>query len=195
MNIQHPCDGGNPCDVRKGIFMQFIEFPKIDVKIEGMEDVRIPKMFRIKQIYDDSRITDIPRHIREQMERNLSNRERFRGKRLCVTAGSRGIPEIDTIIGAVVDILKQWGAEPFIVPAMGSHGGATAEGQKELLASYNITEESIGAPILSSMDVIQIGELPDGTPLFCDKYAAKSDGIVILNKVSWSTTFATLNYS
>ena len=169
--------------------MQFIDFPRIDVKIEGMENVRIPRMLRIKQIYDDSHIKDIPDHIRTQMERNLSDNKRFRGKRLCITAGSRGIPDLDIIIRTVSDILKEWGAEPFIVPAMGSHGGATAEGQEELIATYNITEASMGVPIRSSMDVVRIGELPDGTPLFCDKNAAESDGIIILNKVKPHTDF------
>ena len=169
--------------------MQFIEFPKIDVKIEGMEDVRIPKMFRIKQFYNGSRIMDIPSHIRGQMKGNIGDHEHFRGKKLCITAGSRGIPDLDVIIKTVVDVLKEWGAEPFIVPAMGSHGGATAEGQSEVLAEYNITEASMGVPIKSSMDVVLIGELPDGTPLFCDRYAAGSDGIVILNKVKPHTDF------
>ena len=169
--------------------MQFIDFPKIDIKIEGLEDVRIPKMFRIKQIYDDNRIVDIPNHIRGQMEKNLSDRARFKGKKLCITIGSRGIPDLDVITRTVIDNLKEWGAEPFIIPAMGSHGGATAEGQKELIAAYNITEESMGVPIKSSMDVTLIGKLPDGTPLYCDKYAAESDGIIILNKVKPHTDF------
>jgi len=117
------------------------------------------------------------------MTENLRDHGRFAGKKLCITAGSRGIPNLDVIIRTVVDTLKEWGAEPFVVPAMGSHGGATAEGQRDLLASYNITEQTMGVPIMSTMDVVQVGELPDGTPLFCDKYAAESDGIVLLNKV------------
>ena len=169
--------------------MQFINFPKINVKIEGMEDIRIPKMFRIKQIYDKARITDIPAHIHAQMESNLIKPERFRGKNLCITVGSRGIPDLDIIVRTIIDTLKQWGAKPFIVPAMGSHGGATAEGQRQLIATYNITEESMGVPIKSSMDVVQVGELPDGTPLYCDRNAAESDGIIILNKVKPHTDF------
>ena len=169
--------------------MQFIEFPKIDIKMEGMEDVRIPKMFRIKQIYDSAHIMDIPAHIRAQLEGNLSNKKRFCGKSLCITVGSRGIPDLDIIVRTVIDVLKEWGAEPFIVPAMGSHAGATAEGQKEFIATYNITEESMGVPVKSSMDVVQVGRLPDGTPLFCDRNAAESDGIIVLNKVKPHTDF------
>lgn len=169
--------------------MQFIEFPKIKVKIEGMENVRIPRMFGIRQKYDDSHIADIPKHIRSQMESNLPGHERFHGKRLCITVGSRGIPDLDVIVRTIVDVMKEWGAEPFIIPAMGSHGGATAEGQKELIATYSISEATMGVPIVSSMDVVQIGELPDSTPLFCDKNAAESDGIIILNKVKPHTDF------
>jgi len=169
--------------------MKFIEFPEMHIKIEGMEKVKIPKMFKIKQIYDSRKIEDIPGWIKKQMETNLSNKEQYRGKRLCITAGSRGIPYLDIIIRTIVDTLKDWGADPFIIPAMGSHGGATAEGQREVLATYNITEESMGCPILSSMEVVQISTLADGTPVYCDKYAVESDGIVILNKVKPHTDF------
>ena len=169
--------------------MQFIDFPGIEIKLEGMEDVRIPFMFRIKQVYDSAYITDIPAHIRKEMEKTLINSGQYRGKKLCITAGSRGIPNLDVIIRTIVDILKEWGAEPFIIPAMGSHGGATAEGQSELLATYNITEASMGAPVISSMDVVQVSSLPDGTPLYCDKHAASSDGIIILNKIKPHTDF------
>ena len=169
--------------------MQFIEFPLIDVKIEGMDAVRIPRMIKVKQRYDDSAIDNIPVHTRTQMIKKLSSPDQYRDKRICITAGSRGIPDIDIIIKAVADVLKEWGAKPFVVPAMGSHGGATAEGQLELLASYNVTEEFLGVPILSSMEVTRIGELPDGTDVYCDKNAAESDGIVILNKVKPHTDF------
>lgn len=81
------------------------------------------------------------------------------------------------------------GARPFVVPAMGSHGGATAKGQEEVLASYGITEAGIGAPIKSSMDVVQYGTLPNGIPLFCDKLAFESDGIVICHKINRTRIF------
>ncbi len=169
--------------------MKFIEFPEIRIKVEGMEDVCIPKMFRIKQLYDKTRIEDIPSHIKNQMDKNLADHEQYRGKKICITGGSRGIPDLDIIIKTIVDTLKEWGAEPFIIPAMGSHGGATAEGQVEMLATYNVTEATMGVPIKSSMEVVKIGELADGTPVYCDKYAAESDGVVVLNKVKPHTDF------
>ena len=169
--------------------MQFIGFPKIDLKIEGMEDVRIPRMVKIKQKYDKTRITDVEAHIYGRMSNNISDPGSYRGKRLCITVGSRGIPELDVIVKTIINILKEWGAHPFIIPAMGSHGSATAEGQREFIAAYGITEDAMGVPVLSSMDVVQIGSLPDGTPVFCDKTAAESDGIVVLNKVKPHTDF------
>lgn len=167
----------------------YIDFPEVHLTVQGMEHVVIPKMVTVRQKYDADKITDLARHIRFQMENNLENRERFRSRRICLTVGSRGIPHLAQILKTVCDILKEWGAEPFLVPAMGSHGGATAEGQRELLAGYHVTEESIGVPVLSSMEVVRYGELPDGTPLYCDRNAWESDGIVVFNKVKPHTNF------
>ena len=168
--------------------MQFIEFPKIEFKMEGAEEVRIPKMLTIRQQYDKTCIADIPAHIRVQMDK-LPGHDSYCGKNLCITVGSRGIPDLDVIVRTIIDVLEEWGAAPFIIPAMGSHGGATADGQRELIAAYNITEETMGVPIKSSMDVVQVGTLPDGTPLFCDRYAAESDGIIVLNKIKPHSDF------
>lgn len=154
-----------------------------------MELVALPRMMKIRQKYDTQRITGIEAHITAQMENNLNNPEQYKGKRLCITAGSRGIPHLALIIRTIAGKLKTWGAEPFVIPAMGSHGGATAEGQRELIAAYGITEENVGAPIFSSMEVVQIGELTDGMPIYCDKYAYESDGIVVLNKVKPHSNF------
>ncbi len=167
---------------------QFIDFPEIHIKVEGMEGIKIPRMVRIRQHFDAQKIEDIRAHVFAQMDA-LEDHAQYRGKRLAITAGSRGIPHLDLIIKSVIDKLRTWDARPFIVPAMGSHGGATAEGQKELLAGFGITEETMGVPILSSMDVVQLGSLDDGTPIYCDKNAAESDGIIILNKVKPHTDF------
>ncbi len=169
--------------------MQFIEFPPMHVKVEGLERVRIPRMVKARQVFDSARIEDVEGHIRGQMQENLSDKQRFAGKRIAITVGSRGIPSLDTMVRTVVQVLQEWGAKPFIVPAMGSHGGATAEGQAEMIATYGVTEEAMGCPILSSMEVVQISTLPDGTPVYCDKNAAAADGIVILNKVKPHTDF------
>ncbi len=169
--------------------MNFIDFPAVNVVIEGAENIRFPQMVKVRQIYDAAKIDDLAAWTKKEMQANVLNKEMYKDKRICITVGSRGIPHLDLIVKTVVDQLKAWGAKPFVIPAMGSHGGGIAEGQTELIGGYNITEESMGAPILSSMEVVQIGELDDGTPVYCDKYAYESDGIVILNKVKPHTDF------
>lgn len=166
----------------------FINFPKSNIVVEGIEKVKIPKMIRVKQKYDSNRISDIEDHIVNQIDMYHCDRDWYVGKNIAITVGSRGIPHLDTIVRSICDILKKWGAKPLIIPSMGSHGGGTAKGQQEILAGYNITEESMSAKIKSSMDVIEYGKL-EGIPLYCDKHAFECDGIVILNKVKPHTDF------
>lgn len=166
----------------------FIDFPKSEAVVKGLENIRLPEMARMQQIFEDDKIEDLKGHLLAQMTAELSPAE-FTGKRIAITAGSRGIPNLDLMIRTLCDQLKEWGAQPFIVPAMGSHGNAVAEGQTEYLAGFNITEESMGVPLLSSMDVVEYGTLEDGTPCYCDKYAFEADGIVLLNKVKPHTEF------
>jgi hypothetical protein len=110
------------------------------------------------------------------------------GKRIAVTAGSRKIANLPEILKTTVLCLRELGARPFIVPAMGSHGGATEEGQRTLLGELGITEGSVGAPILSSMDVVQIGSTEGNRPIFCDKIAAEADGIVVCGRIKPHTS-------
>ncbi len=177
----------------------YIDFPRVtDVIVEGMEQIRLPQMVRIRQKYDTQKIEDISGHLRKKMQEGLKEQvlqNQYRGKRICITAGSRGIPHLAMLIKTICDQLKEWGADPFVIPAMGSHGGGTAQGQLEILASYGVTEEALGVPILSSMEVVQYGELSNGTPLYCDKYAFESDGIVLLNKEKPHTDFRGPNES
>jgi nickel-dependent lactate racemase len=167
----------------------YINFPEVTLDTEGLADVPLPKMVSIRQVFDNRYIADIPEAITAKMVSNIQDKEKFRNKRMCLTVGSRGIPHLEQMVRAMCDVLKSWGAKPFIVPSMGSHGGATAEGQRAILQEYNITEESCGVPILSSMEVTQYGQLEDGTPLFCDKNAWEADGVVIFNKVKPHTDF------
>jgi hypothetical protein len=112
-----------------------------------------------------------------------------REKRIAVGAGSRGIDRIAEVVRAVVSTLKARGARPFIVPAMGSHGGGTAEGQVELLDSYGISEATMGAPLRPSMDVVEIGRTPAGEPVFTAREALEADGVVLINRVKPHTDF------
>ena len=117
----------------------------------------LPRMFRVRQSFSGPRIDDIPAAIRTALGKlNLGKRIRP-GQSVALTAGSRGIANIPVILKSVVQFLRDLGAEPFLVPAMGSHGGGTAEGQRKVLESYGITEAFVGAPIRASMDVVELG--------------------------------------
>ena len=125
--------------------MHFVNFPEVDITIQGMEGIKVPKMMKVRLIYDSKRIGDLKAWTLKELEEKLpeKQKESFTGKRICITVGSRGVPDEDLIVRTVLDWLKERGAKPFIVPAMGSHGGGTAEGQKEYISGYNITEETM----------------------------------------------------
>ncbi|MCC8189863.1 MAG: lactate racemase domain-containing protein [Planctomycetes bacterium] len=157
-------------------------FPdRMHYTIQGGTDIAFPRLLRLRQNYDPSRVEDIPAAVREAVA--AVPLPDLRGKRIAVTGGSRGVANIDTVTRCVVDILKERGAEPFIFPAMGSHGGGKAEGQTEYLAGYNITEASMGCPVVSSMETVEIGALACGVPVYCDRSAWEADGIVVINRV------------
>ncbi len=157
--------------------------------IDGGLEVAIPRMVPIKQKFSASEIASIPEEVGRLFSEEARVKKIKKGSRIAVSAGSRGIHSIDKIIQAVVQELKKLGASPFIVPAMGSHGGATAEGQRKVLAGYGITEETMGAPIRSSMEVKQVGRLANGTPVYLDQEALGSDGIVVVNRIKPHTAF------
>ncbi|TDF93292.1 lactate racemase domain-containing protein [Paenibacillus piri] len=150
-----------------------------------------PKVVRIKQKFHGPMIEpgEIAAAVQEQMSRIALKQAVTPGMRIALTAGSRGIANIHLIIQAVVRQLQEWGAEPFIIPAMGSHGGATAEGQVEVLHGYGITESFCGAPIRSSMDVERIGRTPDGVEVYVDRHAWEADGIMIIGRIKVHTDF------
>jgi len=150
---------------------------------------RFPKMALVRQDLYGEEITNVGQAVVEAI-RGLNIEGRiFPGMRVAVPAGSRGIDRIDEVIKAVVDIFKEWGARPFIYPAMGSHGGATPEGQLSILKHYGITEETMGVPILASMDVVEVGVTERGVPVYLDKYAYEADALVVINRVKTHTKF------
>jgi hypothetical protein len=140
------------------------------------------KLCKISQQFRGESVQDIDRSLRgEPALRELTVK---RGARLAVAVGSRGIASLARIVKSTVEILREKGAEPFIVPAMGSHGGATAEGQTALLASLGITEASVSGPIRSSMEVAPLGQGGCGIELCMDQHAFQSDGIVLINRIA-----------
>ena len=149
----------------------------------------LPQMYRIRQKVDPPVVADVAAAVRAEIGK-LSLAGRFApGARVAVTGGSRGVANIAIILRTTCDCLKELGTRPFIVPAMGSHGGATAEGQLTVLARYGITPESMEVPILSSMETVEIGRMPWGFPVHVDKHAYQADHIVLVNRIKPHTNF------
>ncbi len=146
-----------------------------------LADVQIPRMFHARQTFPKHFIApeEIPSVVEKELSQPQFSSKIQSGMNIAITAGSRGIRNVDIITKAIVDFVKSKNANPFIVPAMGSHGGANAQGQIELLAGYNITPETMGCPIKSSMEVVELGVSELGRPVYMDKNAYESDGIII----------------
>ncbi len=149
-----------------------------------------PKVAKIRQKFEVESITDVSKVIEDQFQALEANNQKINpGMEIAITVGSRGIANIDFIVKGIADEIKKRGATPFIIPAMGSHGGATAEGQVEVLEGLNVTEETTGCEIRSSMEVVEIGETSAGIPVYIDKHAYQADGIIVMNRVKPHTDF------
>lgn len=144
----------------------------------------------VKQKFNTSKIDDVRKEVFNEFDKLNVKKLIIPDMKIAVTVGSRGISNISIITRAVCDYLKESGAEPFIVPAMGSHGGATAEGQEAVLHHLGVTEDSMGCPIKSSMEVVQIGITESNVPVYFDKNAYAADGVVVVNRIKPHTDFA-----
>jgi len=149
-----------------------------------------PKIFRVRQSFEDVRVADVAGEVHAQLSRLELNNKIRPGATVAVTAGSRGIANIAEIIRAIVDHLKHLGACPFIVPAMGSHGGGTAEGQRAVVESYGITEQFIGCPIRSSLETVVVTRAAAGYDVHFDRAAFEADHVVVCNRVKPHSDFA-----
>jgi hypothetical protein len=151
--------------------------------------MRYPRMFKVVQQLDDSEVGNIDLAVRAEMEK-IDIRSRIKpGSKIAITSGSRGITDNVSIMRAIAGEIRDMKAEPFMVPAMGSHGGATAEGQQAVLSEYGITESSVGAPIISSMEVDKIGVSASEIPVMIDRAANSADHIIVVNRVKPHTEF------
>ena len=154
-----------------------------------------PKMYLVRQHLNSEKIADIKAAVWGELDR-IGIREKIKkDSEIAVCAGSRGINNIDKIVKAAVDYVFDCGANPFIVPAMGSHGGATAQGQKDVLHKYGIDEETMGCEVRSDMEPVLLGEAENGAPVYFDKNAYGSDGIIVVNRVKPHTDFLAKNES
>lgn len=147
------------------------------------------KIIKIEQKFNDSKIDNIPQTICDEFKRIQFEKLIKPGMNIGITVGSRGIDNIQIIIKSLIEEIKKREGIPFIINAMGSHGGATAKGQIEILASYGITEESMGVPIRATMDVVEIGQLKNGLPVYFNKIAYQADGIITVNRIKVHTAF------
>ena len=152
-----------------------------------LKDVRFPKVYKVKQKFEKEKIDDVRGDLIKKL--NAKSWDIKKNQKIAITAGSRGISHYELLLKTIVDFVKSKGAIPFIVPAMGSHGGATAYGQEKMLKNLGIDKKTMGCEIISSMEVVKIGYAHDNLPVYIDKNAYRGDGIIIFNRVKMHTSF------
>lgn len=156
---------------------------------EILDNIKLPQIMKVKQVFDDTKIDDVPEYLNQKLiEKQIKDKIKP-GMKIAITGGSRGISHYQALMKTVVDFVYKCGATPFIVPAMGSHGGGTDEGQANMLKKLGITKETVGCDIISSMEVVEVGRTSKDLPVYIDKNAANADGIILLNRVKLHTSF------
>ena len=157
--------------------------------------MNFPPLARVRQSIPQPRIDDVPATVRRLIRTSRLSERVAKGGTIAVGIGSRGVSGIAVVARTTVDTLREMGYKPFIVAAMGSHGGATAAGQRELLAGYGVTAEAMGVPVKTDMDTVVLGTNPVGLPIYFDKNAYDADGIVLVNRVKPHTDFRSTHES
>jgi len=151
--------------------------------------MRFPRLLVTRQKFPDRSIPDVPAEVEKQLAASGFAARLKPGGRIAIGVGSRGIHNIAAIVRSVVRYWLEQGMLPFLFPAMGSHGAATADGQTAVLAHYGITEAAMGCPIVSQLDVVSLGKTADGIEAFMDRAAYQSDGVMLVGRVKWHTDF------
>ena len=164
-------------------------FDNLNIQIAGGLNIDLPKMARVEQSFVNQPIPDIEAAVFAEINRAEIAATIKPGASIAIGVGSRGIANLEAITRATVSAIRSLGGNPFIFPSMGSHGGATAEGQTGVLAGYGITEARVGAPIRATMDTILVSTMADGTRLYMDKYAHEADGVIVINRIKPHTDF------
>lgn len=157
--------------------------------VDLLREIPLPRLAAVRQKFDAERIEDIPAAVRRALEREGTLDRIAPGMRVAISGGSRGIANIALIIKSIAGLVKERGAEPFVVPAMGSHGGGTAEGQLRVLETLGITEESLNCPIRSCMEPVEIGVTASGAVAMFDRYAWQADATIVVNRVKEHPAF------
>ena len=159
------------------------------ILLEEDTGLKLPKMHRVRQSFPNEHLEDVARSVRKQMMRPDIQSKIRPGARTAIAVGSRGINNLPLIVRTVIEHLEQAGACPFIIPAMGSHGGGTAKGQLEILKSYGISEETMGVQVISDTEVSRVGSLKRGTAIYFDQTALSADLVIPINRVKLHTDF------
>jgi len=154
-----------------------------------MTETGLPGFLRIRQRFPRPREPAPARAVRRELATLLPEGAPRPGAQIGVTVGSRGIRDIETMVRAAVDLLKERGASPFVLPAMGSHGGATADGQRQLIAHFGVTEEAMGCPVRAGMTTRGLGRTPAGIEARIAEAAWQSDGILLMNRIKPHTDY------
>lgn len=154
-----------------------------------LDPMPIPRMVRVKQTFERPRIENVAKTLESRIRAHPALTAIWPGMSIAVGVGSRGITELPLLVRTTVDALKAAGAMPFIIPAMGSHGGATAEGQIAMLAGLGVSEKTMGVPVCATMDTVCLGESVNGLPVYFDALAHEADGIVIINRIKPHVAF------
>ena len=151
--------------------------------------MRFPRLLVIQQKFADRSLPDVPGEVRRELAASGFAARVAPGARIAIGVGSRGIHNYAIIVRSVVQYWLEQGMRPFLFPAMGSHGAASAEGQADVLAHYGITEATMGCPVVSQLEVVSVGKTADGIEAFMDKFAFESDGVMMVGRVKWHTDF------
>ena len=156
---------------------------------EFLKSVPVPRLAKVRQHFPRPLLADVDTVLRVALRQSPALATVRNGHRIAITAGSRGISNIDKITRTIAAVVRECGAEPFVIPAMGSHGGASAAGQLAVLASLGITEASVGAPLRATMDAVTLGKTADGITVKMDRFAYEADAVIVVNRVKAHTSF------
>lgn len=156
---------------------------------EILDNIKLPQIMKVQQLFDDTKVENVSEYLNQKLIEKQIKSKIKPGMKIAITGGSRGISHYQDLMNTVVDFVYKCGATPFIVPAMGSHGGGTAEGQANMLKKLGITKETVGCDIVSSMEVVEVGRTSKDLPVYIDKNATEADGIILLNRIKLHTSF------
>jgi hypothetical protein len=154
-----------------------------------LDPIPIPRLVKVRQSFERPQVADVAAELVAKLRAGGALARVKAGDRVAITAGSRGITGLPLVLKTIASEIRKAGGEPFLFPAMGSHGGATAEGQRDMLAGMGITEDTVGAPIRASMETVEIGVSANGFPVHIDRFACEADGIIVVNRIKPHVAF------